>query len=95
MPWPETGATNFVTQAGLSAKDSWEALTGKWNLFANSIAGRLADAKPLNTDHDVDLTNKALDGMFLKVQAEEKEIRENVSARITPLLQKVFGSLDS
>jgi hypothetical protein len=79
----------------ISAKDSWEALTGKWNLFANSIAGRLADVSPVNTDLDDYLTNKALDGMFLKVREEEKDIRENVSARITPLLQKVFGSLDS
>lgn len=79
----------------LSAKDSWEALTDKWNLFANSIAGRLADVSPVNTDLDDYLTNKALDGVFLKVEIEEKKIRENVSARVTPLLQKVFGSLDS
>ena len=79
----------------LSAKDSWEALTGKWNLFANSIAGRLADVSPVNTDLDDYLTNRALDGVFLKVEIEEKKIRENVSARVTPLLQKVFGSLDS
>jgi len=80
---------------GISAKDSWEALTGKWNLFANSVAGRLANVSPVNTDLDGYLTNKALDGMFMKVQDEEKKIRENVSARITPLLKKVFGSLDS
>jgi hypothetical protein len=79
----------------ISAKDSWEALTDKWNLFANSIAGRLVDATPVNTDLDDYLTNKALDGMFLKVQIEEKKIRQNVSARVTPLLQKVFGSLDT
>ena len=79
----------------LSAKDSWEALTGKWNLFANSIAGRLADVSPVTTDLDDYLTNKALDGVFLKVEIEEKKIREKVSARVTPLLQKVFGSLDS
>lgn len=79
----------------LSAKDSWDALTGKWNLFANSIAGRLADVSPVNTDLDDFLTNKALDGVFLKVEEEEKDIRQNVSARITPILQKVFGSLDS
>jgi hypothetical protein len=49
----------------------------------------------VNTDLDDYLTNKALDGVFLKIQVEEKNIRQNVSARITPLLQKVFGSLDS
>jgi len=79
----------------VSAKDSWDVLTGKWNLFANSVAGRVAGVSPVNTDLDDYLTNKALDGMFLKVEMEEKNIRENVSARVTPLLQRVFGSLDT
>lgn len=79
----------------ISAKDSWDALTGKWNVFANSIAGKMTGASPVNTDLDDYLTNKALDGMFLKVQVEEKRIRQNAAARITPLLKKVFGSLDS
>ena len=79
---------------GISANDSWEALTGKWNIFANSIAGRVTGVSPVNTVLDDYLTNKALDGIFLKVQVEEKNIRQNVSARITPLLKKVFGSLD-
>jgi len=80
---------------GVSAKDSWEALTGKWNIFANSVAGKFAGVSPVNIDLDDYLTNKALDGMFLKVQDEEKNIRQNISARITPLLKKVFGTLDS
>ena len=80
---------------GVSAKDSWDALTGKWNIFANSVAGKIAGVSPVNIDLDDYLTNKALDGMFLKVQNEEKNIRQNVSARITPLLKKVFGSLDT
>ena len=79
----------------VSAKDSWDALTGKWNIFANSVAGKFAGVSPVNVDLDDYLTNKALDGMFLKVQDEEEKIRKNVSARITPLLKKVFGSLDS
>ena len=79
---------------GISTKESWETLTGKWNVFANSVAGRFTGFKPVNTDLDDYLTNKALDGMFLKVQDEEKKIRTNVSARITPILEKVFGSLD-
>jgi hypothetical protein len=81
--------------AGVSTKDSWVALTGKWNTFANSVAGRVAGFKPVNTDLDDYLTNKALDGLFLKVEQEELKIRKDVSARVTPLLQKVFGSLDT
>ena len=79
----------------LSARDSWSALTGKWNSLANSVPGRLASLKPVTTDLDDYLTARALDGMFLKISIEELHIRKNVSARITPLLQKVFGSLDS
>jgi hypothetical protein len=79
---------------GMSTKDSWNLLTGKWNSLANSVAGRVAGLKAVNTDLDDYLTNKALNGMFLKVEGEELKIRKNVSARISPLLQKVFGSLD-
>jgi hypothetical protein len=88
-------STEKDIMGGISAKDSWEALTGKWNIFANSLAGRLAGVNPVNIDIDDYLTNKALDGVFLKVQDEEKNIRQNVSARITPILKKVFGSLDT
>lgn len=78
----------------ISTKDSWNTLTSKWNNVANSLAGKLAGLKPVNTDLDDFLTNKALSGMFLKVEGEELKIRKEVSARITPILQKVFGSLD-
>jgi hypothetical protein len=80
--------------AGVSTKDSWVALTGKWNSFANSVAGKIAGFKPVNTDLDDFLTGKALSGMFMKVEEEELKIRKDVSARITPSLQRVFGSLD-
>jgi hypothetical protein len=79
----------------VSTKDSWVALTGKWNAVANSVAGKLSNLKPVNTDLDDYLTKKALDGMFLKVELEELKIRKDVSARISPVLQKVFGSLDN
>lgn len=88
-------STNKDIVAGISAQESWTTLTGKWNTIANSIAGRLAGFKPVTTDLDDYLTKKALDGMFLKVEGEELKIRKEVSARVTPILQKVFGSLDS
>jgi len=81
--------------AGISTKDSWVALTGKWNTLANSVAGRIANLKPVNTDLDEYLTNKALAGMFMKVEIEELKIRKDVSARISPILQRVFGTLDN
>jgi len=79
----------------VSTKDSWLALTNKWNSVANTLAGKLAGLKLVNTDLDDFLTNKALYGMFLKVEGEELRIRKEVSARVTPLLQKVFGTLDN
>lgn len=80
---------------GISTKDSWVVLTGKWNSLANSVAGKIAGLKTVNTDLDDYLTNKALGGMYLKVEQEELKIRKDVAARVSPLLKKVFGSLDS
>ena len=79
----------------VSTQDSWDALTGTWNKLANSIAGKLAGFKPVETDLGAYLTHRALEGMFVKVEEEELQIRKNVNARVTPLLQKVFGSLDN
>lgn len=79
----------------VSTKDSWNTLTTRWNTLANSIAGKVANLKPVNTDLDDYLTNMALTGMFSKVETEELKIRKDVSARVTPLLQRVFGSLDN
>jgi hypothetical protein len=79
----------------ISTKDSWVSLTGKWNSLANSVPGKLAGFKSVNTDLDDYLTNKALNGMFLKIELEELKIRKDVTARVSPILQRVFGSLDN
>jgi hypothetical protein len=79
----------------MSTMDSWSALTGKWNTLANSMAGKLANLKPVNTDLNDYLTRKALDGIFLKVEGEEMKIRKDISARVSPLLKRVFGSLEN
>jgi len=80
---------------GISTQDSWDALTGQWNRFAGSVAGRLAGFKPVETNLSEYLTGKALDGMFIKVAEEELKIRKDINARVSPLLKRVFGSLDS
>lgn len=46
-------------------------------------------AKSLDLDDYV--TDKALDGLFLKVGEEEAKIRTNPSARVTDILKQVFG----
>ncbi|MEE8305109.1 MAG: DUF4197 domain-containing protein [Candidatus Tectomicrobia bacterium] len=38
------------------------------------------------------VTDKALSGLFLILEQEEKRIRENPAARVTDLLKEVFGS---
>jgi len=45
----------------------------------------------LTVDLDDYVTKGALDGLFLMLAAEEKKIREDPAARITPLFQEVFG----
>ena len=89
-----SASTSKEIVAGVSAQESWTTLTDKWNTVANSVAGRLAGFKPVNTDLDDFLTGKALDGVFLKIEGEELKIRKEVAARVTPLLREVFGTLD-
>jgi len=81
--------------AGVSAEKTWNELTGKWNQFANSIAGRLLQVQPVNVSLDEYVTHQALRGVFIKVSDQEKEIRTNVNARVTDLLRKVFGKKNS
>lgn len=51
--------------------------------------------KPINTDLSAYVAQKAIDGMFVQVAQEELKIRDNISARSTGLLQKVFGYADT
>jgi hypothetical protein len=47
--------------------------------------------KKVDTDLTAYVTQKAIDGLFIEIAKEELKIRENISARTSPLLQKVFG----
>lgn len=40
-------------------------------------------------------TQKAIDGLFIEIAKEELNIRQNISARSTPVLQKVFAFAQS
>lgn len=51
--------------------------------------------KPVNTDLANYVAEKAIDGIFIQVAQEELKIRENIGARSTNLLQKVFGYADA
>ncbi len=76
---------------GISATQSWNTLTKNWNAVAKSPVGLVANLKPVNTQLDDYLTRKALDGLFLKVAQEEKDIRKDPMAQVTDLLRRVFG----
>lgn len=53
------------------------------------FAGKYIDLE----DYDVDryVTDKTMDGLFVKIAEEEKKIRENPKERTTDLLKQVFG----
>ena len=81
--------------ANISTNESWTALTTEYNKVARSMVGQLANMTPINTKLDAYVTQKALDGLFMKVALEEKKIRDNPAARVSNILKKVFGSQDS
>lgn len=76
----------------MSTSEAWNSLTGRWNELANSVAGRVAGLQAVDVDLESFLTQKALDGLFLKLAIEEEKIRTEPSARVTDLLRRVFGS---
>jgi hypothetical protein len=49
----------------------------------------------INPDISDYATQKAIDGLFYEIALEELNIRKNIGARSTPLLQKVFAFADS
>ncbi|MBK0383080.1 DUF4197 domain-containing protein [Pedobacter sp. SD-b] len=64
----------------------WGDLTSRYN--------KIPLVKPINTDLAGYVTDKAIDGMFIEIAQEELKIRQNLAARSTSLLQKVFGYAD-
>lgn len=51
--------------------------------------------KKINPDITDYVTQKAIDGLFIEIAKEELNIRQNLSARSTPLMQKVFSFAQS
>lgn len=100
----DNAATNYLQSSTTTA------LYAKFNpVIKNSFAKVGADAvwtkiitkyntiplvKKINPDLTDYTTNQALTGVFKMIAVEEKEIRNDISARTTPLLQKVFAMQD-
>ena len=60
-----------------------------WSVLAESY-NALPLAKEVNTDLENYVTNQAIDGLFILIAKEEKNIRNNPNARVSEILQKVF-----
>lgn len=72
----------------------YKAMMAKFDT-ANSLGSLFGGKSKVNfsaTDIDAYVTQHALDGLFVMVAAEEKDIRANPVARTTDLLQKVFAT---
>jgi len=80
---------------GVSAQSTWTELTTTWNTYASTFAGQLLGMNEVNVALDTFVTQKGLDGLFIKVALEEKDIRNDPTARVNDILRKVFGELDN
>ena len=98
---PDTAATSYlkkgttpqlvvafkpVIDASLKKTDAtkyWKDVFDTYN--------KIPFVKKVNTDLTSYATQKAIDGIFYYVAAEEKNIRKNPAAQATDLLKKVFG----
>ncbi len=74
------------TMGEVGTVKAFQDMVGKYQALPLAAFG----GKP-SLDLDDYVTNKALDGLFTMVAAEEKKIRTNPAARTTDLLQTVFG----
>lgn len=70
-------------------------LTEYWNpiITKYNTAAPLLGYKQLNPDLNKYVTEMAINGLFKLVADEENKIRKDPAARVTEILQKVFGSL--
>ena len=71
----------------VNAVSLWSSATTSYN--------RIPFVTKVNTRLDDHVTNKALDGLFSRIEEEERNIRANPVARTTELLKKVFARQDN
>ena len=62
----------------------WDEVTTTYN--------NIPFTRDVETDLPQYVTEKAVDGLFMKIEEEEKRIREDPGARVSEILKKVFGS---
>ncbi|GAB5416031.1 MAG: DUF4197 domain-containing protein [Crocinitomicaceae bacterium] len=74
--------------AEVKLTNAWEPIINKYNTAMTFTGG-----EKLNPDLGDYVTRKAITGMFYMVEKEENKIRKDPVARVSELLQKVFGSI--
>jgi hypothetical protein len=76
------------------AASAWNTLFSEYNKYVNPVTSATLGLETVNPDLGEYATAKALNGLFLKVAGEEKEIRNNPAKRATDLMKKVFKEQD-
>lgn len=74
--------------AQVKLTEVWEPIISKYNTAMTFTGGQ-----KVNPDLNDYVTRRAITGMFHIVEKEENKIRKDPVARVSDLLQKVFGSL--
>lgn len=97
----ENAATNFLkdkTSGQLRIKFkpvvknaiSKVEVTKHWNPVINTY-NKIPFTEKQNPDLDDYITTKAMEGLFIMIEKEEKKIRKDPMARVTDILKRVFG----
>ncbi|GAC1311923.1 MAG: DUF4197 domain-containing protein [Mucilaginibacter sp.] len=70
--------------------------TGATRYYGDAVNqyNQIPFVRKMNPDISEYVTQKAIDGLFYQIALEELNIRKNVGARSTPLLQKIFSFAD-
>lgn len=90
-----------VAGTSVSTNSLYDDFVNSYNSAANTVNNNplvpsSLQVKTIQTTSIADYAvGKALNGLFLKVSDEEKNIRKNPLNRVTDILKDVFGSLDN
>ena len=90
-----TSATLFLTFKPVIQTSLNKVGATKYYGDAVNAYNKIPFVRKMNPDIGDYATQKAIDGLFYEITLEELNIRKNIGARSTPLLQKVFAFADS
>ncbi len=82
---------NATAAAGVTATYKRVEQAAYGNRYLGPLLGAVTQSQPF--DLDAYITQKALDGLFLEVSAEEQRIRQHPVQQTSELLRKVFGAV--